>query len=75
MKFFETWAEEHWDVLAMTAMFGLAVTASLALSIAYNVAAARFEPVIPAAPTVELGSQAPAAVLEPAPLPRLVPYS
>jgi hypothetical protein len=62
------WAEEHWDVLVIVAAFVLAVALSLALGVAYNVAAIRLEP-----PAAELRSTPPA----PGPDPRYptAPYS
>jgi hypothetical protein len=65
------WAEEHWDVLAMAAAFALAVVVSVALSITYNVAAARLDPFSPAPATIEVGAPSPTAE----PLPLAVPYS
>jgi hypothetical protein len=71
MRPLEDWAEEHWDILAMAAAFLLAVAVGVSLSVAYNVAAAHWDPLVPVTPTVEVGSPA----LEPAPLPLFVPYS
>lgn len=73
MKPLDDWAEEHWDVLATAAVFALAMAVSVALSVAYNVAAARFDPASPTPPTVEVGSPSPP--VEPSTLPLAVPYS
>ena len=61
MKTSGEWADEHWDVIAMLGACAVAVAVSLALGVAYNVAAARLEPST-TPPAVELS--APPARLE-----------
>jgi len=64
------WAEEHWDVLAIVAVFVLAVAVSLTLGVAYNVAALRLE-----SPAAELRSEPPTPGSDPTPRYPTAPYS
>jgi hypothetical protein len=55
MKTRGEWAEANWDVLAVVAAFLLAVAVSLALGVAFNVAAARLEAPTRTPPLQRLG--------------------